>query len=367
MKTVLAINNQFSSPVNLKYGLTSAVPYYRQVMPGKHLEGFEFHHLGHKMTRLKDTRESEKVIAQYVKDHDIVYTKHLENPSGIYQLLGACDFYNKPLIVDFDDDILSVDGKEHNRYVLPQNHPVRHYVEVLIKEATAITVSTPPLLDVYGELNDNVFLCPNAVDPKDWNVTRRQYDRPTIGWPASSSHIVDHPVFEPVMKELIKRHPDVVFALLGHYLPEHLDWLPRKNWELKPGISWWEGNPEDGRTYPKILADLGADIGVAPLIDSKYNAARSLVKWFEYTMTGTPLVASEYGPYTALVDNEHALLVNSVDGWVAALDYLLTNPYERQRLVINSAHRITSEFTITHQLPRWREVFSAFSGFRTRA
>jgi len=364
MKTVLALNNQFPTEENKKYGLVSGVSYYRQVMPGRFLSpDYHFDHLGHKLVDLPaNTAETE--VAKLVKGHDIVFTKHLDNPSGIYMLLGACDYYNRPLVVDFDDDVFASDGKEHTRYVYPKGSDAEYYVKTLIKEATAITVSTEPLLEVYGVYNPNVFLCPNGVDLKDWeNIKRKKHERLTIGWPASTGHIVDHGLIEPVMKAIVAGNPDVVFAVLGHYTPEMLSFLPRKNWEIKPAIPWWEGHPHDERTYPKILADLGSDIGLAPISDSRYNAARSLAKWFEYTMTGTPVVASSYGPYTALRHEEDALLAKDEDAWISNILRLINDPHERDRINASARARIEREYTAESFTPDWRKVFSSFTGF----
>lgn len=363
MKKALAITNQFPSPENRKYGLNTGVSYYRQIMPGKHLEGWEFHHLGHKLLDLS-SENAEKAMFDLFFGHDLVFSKHMDNPVGIYLILGTCAKLDIPLILDFDDNVFCTDGLSGPKMSYPESNEARAYAEMFIREATAITVSTPALLEVYRKYNKNVFVCPNAVDLADWTVTRKQHDRLTVGWPASASHTVDHTEFEPAMAELVKKYPDIVFSMMGHYMPDHLAFLPRKNWELKPGITWWDGNPKDNRTYPGILADLGADIGVAPLIKSQFNEARSLAKWFEYTMTGTPLVASEYGPYVNLRDNEDALLVQTVDGWVNAISNLIEKPNERQRLVTNSLNRIKSEFTIQHTAPAWREVFNKFTTFK---
>jgi len=363
MKKVLAINNQFPTEENKKYGLTSAVSYYRQVMPGRHLEGYEFHHLGHQLIDL-DVHTAETRIGNMVHAHDIVFTKHLDNPTGIYMLLGACDYYDRPLIVDFDDDVFATDGKEHNLYVYPEDSDARRYLEVLLREATAITVSVPSLVPVYQKYNDHVYVCPNAVDPKDWNGQRTHHKRLTIGWPASTGHIVDHEVLEPVATEIAKCHPDIVFSFMGHYLPEHMGFLHRKNWELKPGVLWWEGHPTDKRTYPSVLADFGADIGVGPLIDSRYNASRSLAKWFEYTMTGTPMVASDYGPYKDLSNGEDVYLAGPVDKWIEYLSLLIEKPDERRRIADNAKRRIEREYTIQRAIPAWRAAFEAVRGFR---
>jgi glycosyltransferase involved in cell wall biosynthesis len=197
---------------------------------------------------------------------------------------------------------------------------------------------------------------------KDWHWTNRHHDRPTVGWCGSGSHIVDHPVLDGVYSGVIKSHPEVVFSFIGHMPPEHLRKVPRKNWEIKNAISWWEGNPNNDMTYPRLLAEQGYDIGLAPLIKSQFNEARSMVKWFEYTMTGIPLIASYWGPYLNLRHGTDAYIVDSDKEWSEAINYLLENPNDRKRLIDNSRERIASEFSIEHTISKWRTLFETYLG-----
>lgn len=361
---ILSIHNQFPSPVARKYGLYGGVGYYRQMMPAKYLPEFSFIHAGKDLLGVTVDTMQEKV-GEMVKNADLVYTKHLDNPHAVYSLLGACSYYNKPLIVDFDDDVLTTDGLSPDRYTYTEDNDLKHYLEVLLRECTAITVSVPQLAERYGKFG-KTHIIPNAVDEKDWTWTLRRHDRKTVGWAGSASHARDHEILEPVYGGVIEKNPDVVFSFVGHMLPEHVKGMTRKNWEIKPGISWWEGNPENNMTYPRLLAEAGYDVGLAPIIESQFNSSRSLAKWFEYTMTGIPMVASEWGPYLDLRDGEDAYLVKTKDGWVDAINNLIQNPHERTRLVANARKRILDEYTIQHTIPKWRKVFSDYlgSGFK---
>lgn len=329
-------------------------------MIAKHLPEYTFIHAG---KELLDTTpdDMEATIVRLVQNSNLVYTKHLDNPNVIYLLLGACKYYNIPLIVDFDDHVFTTDGLSPDKYTYKKDSDHAHYLTTLLQEATAITVSTKPLLDVYKEFNA-VHLAPNACDPADWHWPLRHHKRPTVGWAGSASHFKDHPLLEPVYQGVIQENPDVVFSFVGHMLPEHIKGMKRHNWEIKPGISWWEGNPDNDMTYPRLLAESGYDVGLAPLIESQFNASRSLAKWFEYTMTGIPIVASEWGPYLDLRDGKDAYLVKSTHGWIDAINHLLSNHADGQQLVATSRERIRREFTIQHALPAWREVFTKYLG-----
>lgn len=354
---ILSINAQFASPQAREQGLYGGVGYYRQRMAARYLKQFTFVYSGNEF--LVDKDKLKDLVAERVRGMSLVHTQRVDNPHLIVALLGACDFYNIPLIVDSDDHVFSTDG------LAPENHTYentehKHYLEVLLKEATALTVSTQPLVDLYKPYNKNIYHLPNAVDPKDWKFQSRHHERVTVGWAGSASHAKDHTVLEDVYPGVVEKNPDVVFSFVGHMLPEHIKNLKRRNWEIKPGISWWEGNKYNDMTYPRLLAEQGYDVGLAPLIESQFNSSRSLAKWFEYTMVGIPTVCSEWGPYLNLRDGEDAYLVQTKDGWVEAINHLIQNKNDRTRLITTARERILSEYTVRPD--SWGEIFNSYIG-----
>lgn len=344
---ILMIETQYGSGFQREHGLYGGVGYYRQRMIAKHLPEYSCTHAGHILTKTKP-EEMEKVIIDLVKNNNLVYTKHLDNPNIIYMLLGACDYYDKPLIVDLDDNFFATDGMSYEKHVYPEGSELKRYVEVLLEECSAITVSTKPLLKNFKQYNENIYHLPNSCDEEDWKLPKRKHKRPTVGWVGSTSHIVDHPILEEVYAKVSEKHPDVVFSFTGQTSPELLKGIKRENWEILPATKHW-------KPYPRMLADYGYDVGLAPLIKSQYNEARSNVKWMEYTMTGTPTVASNFGPYKELKDGKEILLADTPDQWADAINKLLDTGGEY--IIKNARDRITREFSIKHTIKSWRETF----------
>ena len=326
------------------------VRYYRQLMPSRHLP-FSFTH----DKELLDTKEEdvEELIVGLVREHDLVLIKHFDNPALIVALLGACSYYNKPLLIDFDDDVFSSDGLAPDKYSY-KNSDKLHYVETLLRECTALTVSVPSLIPVYEKYGP-VSLLPNMVDLADWKLQKRTHERLTVGWAGSTSHLKDHEVLAGVATGVLQENPDVVFSFMGQTTPEQLKEIPRQNWEIKPATDTWE-------RYPRLLAEAGYDIGLAPLVASQFNASRSLAKWFEYTMTGIPTVASEWGPYKDLRDGQDAYLIQTKTGWVEAINHLIKNKHDRDKLVATAKQRIVDEFTTDRLIPTWHKVLQSYIG-----
>jgi glycosyltransferase involved in cell wall biosynthesis len=359
---VLALANLFGSEEAQKKNLYSGVSYYRQLRP--------FQELGWEVDFWQPPVASEKQLLTTmdlkIQKYDLVLTKQLDNAMAIQIILAVCDAQNKPLIIDFDDHLLTDDGKiAFRKQSYPGESEARSLVEVYIQNCTAVTVSVPGLVDVYKKYNKNVFVVPNLCYEKDWKEPKTIHadKRPTIGWFGTSSHQIDHEVIEGAMKRVIEKYPDVVFSSVGHYNPEQIKFLPRHNWALAEPITYWD----DGKvSWPKYLAEQGYDIGLAPLIDSQTNQNRSLCKWFEYTMTDTPVIASNIGPYRDLHHQEDALLCVTEDDWVENINTLLEHPELRDKYVESAKRRIKNEFSPKARIHEWRNTFTRFGkgGFR---
>lgn len=358
---ILFIQNQFSHAEALKYGLPGGVSHYRQRNPGKYLHEYDVTYAGKEFMHLNSIEEMYERVDKIFTGHDIIQTKFLDNQQAILCVLSWCKDHNVPLVVDFDDNILSTDGLAREKFAYPEHSDERHNLELLMRECTAITVSVPALVDVYKPYNPNVFVTPNFTDTEEWkNLRNAKSKRTKIGWIASLSHTPDHDMMVPVYRRILEKHPKVLFSFCGHYYHDMLEGIiPKGNYELKSGIGWWNGHPS-GETYPKLLASQGYDIGLAPLIPSQFNASRSLAKWMEYSMLGIPTVVSNYGPYLEL-KNDEALKCLVEDDWVEALHFLIGHKRERESYGITAKQRVFNSHAESC-ISGWR---SAFATIRT--
>lgn len=152
-----------------------------------------------------------------------------------------------------------------------------------------VIVSTPTLVEVYERATSApVFLCPNAVDPADWDGTYPENDGPLrIGYAGSPSHMYD-------------------FALIDRAL----DWASRAGLSLyKFGLkntTWrwehteapWTNTLSDYRKSLRVL-----DIGLCPLKRGEWHDCKSDLKAMEYTMAGVlPIVQADSPAYADWVD-----------------------------------------------------------------
>lgn len=231
-----------------------------------------------------------------------------------------------------------------------------------MREADLLTCSTPELADAYAVLNRTVVL-PNYLDPDIWlpfqNMARFR-SHIHVGW-AGAFHwrAGDLELLKPWINQFLDRRPDVRFAAIG--CRELLEWLgidglttPRP----PPGPKTNRLN-RDVHPYqhlPAMLANL--DIGLVPLIHSRFNQAKSWCKGMEYNAMGVPAVASPSREYRSFIrPGVNGLLVRKND-WAAQIETILDD-LDGYRA---GARKVAEEYWIDDHVGEW---VAAYEGART--
>ena len=140
----------------------------------------------------------------------------------------------------------------------------------------------------------------------------------------TNTHDHDWEMVEPAVAAVMDRHADVELWLVGLVAPSPA--MERFGARVKRvGFTEWTA-------LPMVLRDL--DVNLAPLTPaSRFNDAKSAIKWLEGGLVETPTVASPTEPYrAAIVPDVNGLLAASTDEWVAALDRLVLDPALGHRL-----------------------------------
>lgn len=227
-----------------------------------------------------------------------------------------------------------------------------------MREADLITCSTPELAEGYSVLNRTVVL-PNYLDPEIWQPYQdmsRVRGHVHIGW-AGAFHWRggDLALLKPWIYEFLDKHREVRFAAIG--CRELLEWLdldglttPR----LPPGPHTTERN-KDLHPYchlPAMLANL--DIGLVPLIHSRFNQAKSWCKGMEYGAMSVPAVASPSREYLAYIrPGVNGLLVRK-SNWARQLERILDDLDAYQI----GARKVADEYWIDDHIHKWVDAYT---------
>jgi len=233
---------------------------------------------GHHHGRVDAPEDADVIVMQRVTDLYQVETIKVLREQGI------------AVVVDVDDDLDSISPGNPAWWQLhprgaSEDHPHSwRATGAACRAATLVTVSTPALLPRYathgrGVVIDN-FLA-------DHYYERKHVDSDWVGWPGTIwSHSNDPQVTRGAIGRLIRE--GVRFRVLGD--PENAG--RAFGLEVDP--------PGTGRIdladWPRALA-VGAGVGIAPLADTRFNAAKSRLKPLELAACGVPWVGSPRAEY----------------------------------------------------------------------
>ncbi|OOE39356.1 hypothetical protein BZG00_10745 [Salinivibrio kushneri] len=143
---------------------------------------------------------------------------------------------------------------------------------------------------------------PVVCPPSTWQA---QTITQTIFYHGSASHKQEFLWLKPLFERLLCDFPHLSIEIIGdgetNLLFRH---LPRVH-VLHP-MSW--------PNYRALLARGGRHIGLAPLLDSQFNAARSCTKFYDITQAGAVGVYAEHPAYRDQV-------IDQVNGLVVPMDH----------------------------------------------
>lgn len=242
-----------------------------------------------------------------------------------------------PVIMDIDDSLW-------NAHKTSAFKPTSQHIENFFKVCglmSKVTCSTLPLAEDLQERGISASVIPNVMSSEEFTgklTTRTSRQKMRILWSGSDTHQDDLEQIVGVVKATRNEY-DWVF--MGYCPPAIKDDV---TFIKKTGIG----------AYHRVMREIGAHVGIAPLVNSQFNRCKSNLKILEYGAMGLATVASNVYPYRgspgALVE------VDDFAGWISALADL-----ENEEFRIQSA-RIAREYAGRFVDTLWsRQIFSRMS------
>ena len=250
-------------------------------------------------------------------------------------------------VVDIDDYWMPT--KEHPIYEIIKNIKLDEKIVANLKAAEYVTTTTSVFATEISKINKNVFIFPNAINPKE-----PQFIEPTppseklrIGWLGGSSHLHDLYLLEPSMSKLSSIRENLQFVLCGFDTRGTITEINQQTGEqkqrpIKPEETVWvkyeeivtdkylglsdeyikhlnkfkeedypnEENELYRRVWTRPVTSYAKnyskfDVSLAPIKNHIFNRMKSQLKVIEAGFYKKALIASEVGPYT--IDLKHAL------------------------------------------------------------
>lgn len=247
---------------------------------------------------------------------------------------------------DTDDDISAVRrGSEAYHHLGGRRMIRRHFKRAVQAARTAhvMTTTSEQLAQLYREAGvECVHVIENYLAPQDLRHRRRRHQGLVIGITAAGEHEPDLRKlrFAATLERVLERRDGVRVVAIGADL--------RLRSHRYTHLRWVEA--ED-----LVAHESEFDIGLAPLLDTAFNRARSNVKLKEYAAAGAAWLASPVGPYRGMGEEQGGLLVEE-DAWVDALEALIGDD-ERRRALAEHGRTWAGGETIRAGGARWQAAF----------
>lgn len=155
-----------------------------------------------------------------------------------------------------------------------------------------------------------------------------------IFYHGTSSHRAEIRWLRPVMDEVLRRDERMVFEIVGGGDVYRL-------YRGMPRVT--VVHPMRWPAYQAFLAMPGRHIGLAPLLDSPFNRARSCTKFFDITRCGAAGIYSANGACSSVVEHEAEGLIveQEQDAWIRAIERLASDEPFRASLCQKAANKVS--------------------------
>lgn len=283
------------------------------------------------------------------KGSDILVYQRPDDPQTLAMALAMRDVFQAPLVFEIDDNIFDVaESSPSYKYWYPGS-PYRDLAVMFLQSVDAITTTTQNLADVYSQYNKNIYVLPNCQDPEDWKGIKKpkNEDKLVIGWAGSVTHYDDLRMVRRAILKFLRFHPQAVLRIMGT-LPDFFS--GNAQIEMRKDIVGI-------RDWPKKLAELNFDIGIAPVVDRPFNQGKSNIKWQEYSMLKVPTIASKVGGYREIEHGVTGLLATDEITWYYNLCKLAEDARLRQDIGRKANKYILDNHNIAVNIDQWNKVY----------
>lgn len=220
------------------------------------------------------------------------------------------------------------------------NHSFKAHARIA-EWVDGVIVSTEPLAELYGQVNQNIYLCPNQTDPADWDEPEKPQDGVLrVGWAASHSHIPDVPLVRRALAKAAD-HPNTHVLVYG--LADVVKFPGRVR-----RVGWTDTLADYRRSMQQL------DVGICPLVETPWSVCKSAIKAYEYALCAAlPIVQDSivYEPYQG-----PTIRCRTASDWQEALRWCVNHPDEARQMGREARAYVLEHHDIRDHMRPWREA-----------
>ncbi len=263
---------------------------------------------------------SDLPLAADLEGAAVVFVRYV--PSSWIKLVDAVRPMLSALVYFMDDDLLDarVTSGMSWRYRFKLARLATWRSAWLHHQGAELWVSTPYLQQKYAAWHAQLVL-PSPITAPSGVCS--------VFYHGSSSHAAEIRWLRPVIEEALRCEERLAFGIVGGQEVYHLyRGLPRVN--VMHPMSW--------SAYQHLLSMPGRHIGLAPLMDTSFNRARSYTKFFDFTRCEAVGIYSPNGACAGVIkDGVNGMIAElRQDAWIEAILKLAHDETLRQSMLHNA-------------------------------
>lgn len=209
----------------------------------------------------------------------------LERPTGTHDiaLIKLAKQVGLKVIVDFDDDLLSIDNYNPT-YQLYQG--CKENIMEALYQADEVWVATEGIKKSFSMFNSRIVVVPNAHNDYMQPVSKKKsFNRvsKTAIWRGGHSHEADVYAHADEIVDLVNENKDWNFYFLG----DRFIYL-----QLQCGENYWPVSMMALMQYFESMHKANPNIVFHPLRDTDFNKSKSNIAWLEASYVGAAFFSS---------------------------------------------------------------------------
>lgn len=315
---------------------------------------------------LGDSAKPVELVAAEMRDADIIVF-HRANTNWHHRIAMELQKMGKIIVFDNDDTYqldefhpffnLDDRGFEENK------EKINNVINNFIRNSDLVTCSTEYLAKEYREINQNVVVLPNCVNPDDWDTPlRNEGEKIRIGIVGSTAY---HHDFERIKDVLTKLDQDPRVQLVMMGLVKKTSDNPKISEVYDDEYSFWESlkNLEHMAWVPMdeyfdTLNELRLDMMLIPRRENNFNKAKSNIKFLEAAMLEIPVIAQSFpdGPYEEIEHDVNGMLITNDGQWMQCIEKMMSKVV-RDRISKAAKEYVLKNYNIKDKAYLWKETY----------
>jgi hypothetical protein len=360
-----------------QWSRTSGLQYHRQIAPLNHL-GTNYDCTITSVDNIMKLFSENRITTAILQYDMVIFLRHVSIDGLGVEIIKAIQAQGVKVVIDIDDYWLLPDthGMKHE---YKEKNLAKQQIEEL-RQADYVTTTTGHFAYNYiRPINKNVDVLANAIDAVNdtqWTTTKTESSLTRFGWVGGVFHANDlelcYNSFNQVYSNSDTKDKGFQFCLGGYNNNSEYNHIERVMTGNYTKLDTWYSDMLKGTTeyidhysltqkYRRLKAkpvnEYGeiydeVDVALVPLIKNDFTSCKSPLKVVEAGFKNCAVICQNIHPYSPVINNKNAFLVDKPEDWFKWIKYCLNN----KGAVNEKAKQLNEDMTRDFNMDKWSKI-----------